>query len=855
MGPSDATGLLERDAELERLARLVEGARESGRVAFVSGAAGTGKSSLLAELRRTSGGITVRAGRCDALSTPAPLGPLYEMLPTLPPEVTGPLAEGGRRELVFSELLAELSRRPNLLTIDDVHWADEATIDLLRYVARRIDRTRTALVVTFRDEEVESSHPLQALLGEVAPEAERIRLQPLSVAAVTDLVADTDLDPLRVYSATGGNPFFVQQMVAHPEAELPPTVEHAVLARTRSLSPTAWEVLDAVSLSPEGLALDALARLSPTAEADADAAITRGLLVVDGGRVRASHDLVRLAVASAIPPARRRRTHRRLLGLLAGTARPTAADTATLAHHAVEAGDAEGIVTWCLRAAERAAADGAHREAAVLYRRVLEHEDLLAPDVLSDTLERSTYESYLTGANEEALGTASRAEALAASPDERGRHLRWLSRLSWLAGDPAAAERYARRAIDLLEETGTDRHELAYAYSNLAQLAALEGDPGTAETWGRQALDLAETTGDVEVASHALNNLGLLAPGRPELLERSLAIALEHHLEEHAARAYTNLSHHLLLVRELDRAGDIFDRGIAYTDDRDLETWRIALLDGRSLLRLRTGDWVRAEQDAEVVARLAGTTVLAEWATAVRARLAMRRGDEDRQPDVATAIATLRERGGPNRAVTAAALELERAWHRGDEPDARVVEPGVELAIAHESVWSRTSLLFWALRAGWDLPEVDLPPPLLAEVSDGAEAGAAAWAATGSVYEAALLRALGGDDDGRRRGVEQLVELAASGTLSAVRRQLAAAGLRDIPRGPNRATRSHPAGLTRRQADVLHLLVEGRANAEIAEALFISPKTVEHHVSAILAKLGASSRTEAVVIAQRDGLT
>ncbi len=846
--------LVEREEELARLGTLLDAAADGGRVLFVSGAAGTGKSTLLSAVRdEARPGVVVRCGRCDPTSTPAPFAPLYEMLPTLPEAVAEALHAGARRELVFSGLLEELRDTPSVLAVDDVHWADEATIDLLRYLGRRIGETRAALVCTYRDEEVDRSHPLQALLGELGPGAERMQLRALTVDGVARLADGTLLDPLKVYAASGGNPFFVTQMLAHPDVELPPTVEDAILARARTLSATAWTVLEAVGLSPDGIPLAVLERLSPTAELDADAAVGLGLLAVEGPRVRARHELIRLALDATVPPNRRRRLHRQLLDLLAETAR-TAADTATLAHHAVQAGDGPGIVRYALAAARRAAQDGAHREAVAHYAQVLGHDDLLEPDTLVAVLEGYYYECYLTGSMATAIDAARRALALCAEPTCRGHHLRWLSRLSWMADDPAQAEEYGLGAVAVLEEARADPRELAFAYSNLAQLAMLAGDRAASLRWGRRALDLAEAHGDVEVTVHALNNLGTVDAAQQHLLVRSLELAVAHGLEEHAARAYTNLGHLALFRRELDRAATVFAAGLEYTEARDLEPWWVAMLDGQCLLDLYRGRWADADRNVARTVSVAGATPLDAWARLTGAHLALRRGDVDAEAVTAGAIARLTAVGQTECTVSAAALDLERTWHTGEAPDADLLAAALELAREREDPWRSASLLYWLRRLGRDLPAVEPPPPVRAEIEADEQTAAQVWDQLGCDFEAVLLRALHGSAEARREATETLLDLGAAGTVRALRRHLAAKGVRDLPRGPSRATRGHPAGLTPRQVEVLALLVRGRGNAEIADALRIAPKTAEHHVSAILAKLDASTRAEAIAAAHDRGL-
>jgi predicted ATPase len=243
--------ILERGAVLVELSRMLgEAEAGEGRLTFVGGEAGIGKTSLLrrfGELVRERTPLLV--GGCDALSTPRPLAPLLDVADRLP---GASLRFGERKDELFRDVLASFasSPRPLLLAFEDLHWADEATLDLVRFLARRVDSCRVLLVATFRDDEVGAGHPLRLLLGDVAtaPGVRRLSLAPLTAEAVRTLSRGSGLDSEALHRHTGGNPFFVTEIVAAGGERIPATVRDAVLSRAARLPAAARAVLDAAAV-------------------------------------------------------------------------------------------------------------------------------------------------------------------------------------------------------------------------------------------------------------------------------------------------------------------------------------------------------------------------------------------------------------------------------------------------------------------------------------------------------------------------------------------------------------------------------------------------------------------------------
>jgi DNA-binding CsgD family transcriptional regulator len=858
---------LEREPHLRAAAAyLADAAAGHGRLLFVAGEAGVGKTTLVQEVVRAAGdGARVATGLCDGSSTPAPLAPLLEMLAQLPPDVW---PAGLPRHEVFARLVTALRTPPTpapyLLVVEDAHWADEATVDLLRHLARRVHTTRALVLVTYRPEDTPPGSPLRVLMGEAATAAgvRRLDVAPLSPAGVRALVLESspvvgDADIERLHGVTGGNPFFLTEVLAAGDGRLPTSVRDAVLARVAHLPDAARRVVDVASLAGPRAEVTLLEAVLGDDAAALDAALERDVLRLAGGIVTFRHELARRAVDEHVPAFRRRAIHRAVLDALrAGAAAGPAVDPARLARHAEEAGDGVAVREYAAKAAVRAAALGAHREAVQQYQRVLRHADELDALARADLLGLLSYECYLTEMSAEAL--AAREEELRlrmASGDlaGAGNTHRWLSRLRWWTGQNDAAQRHATLAVEAL--TGTDSVPLAMAYSNQAQLSMLRGDLTGTREWASRCLDLLErlpeSSSRTLVSSHVLNNLGTaeanagnVDAGR-RLQARSLEQALAAGGEEHAARAYVNLASIAVLSREKDVAEPYLRAGLEYCLERDLDAWWLYLQGLRAQLLLDRGD-VRGARSAAVavLGRPGAAPINLIMPLTVVARLRARAGDDGWREPLARARELADSSRELQRLAPVAVATAEAAWIAGDTASAQAEAERVwRVARPDTSPWWRGAVATW-LPGGTDVGEPALAPPYALERAGSWLEAAQAWDRLGCPFDAALALARSGSGPAVARSVERFEEVGAPAAAARSRAALRALGLPQ-PRGPRPATRAHPAGLTLRQAEVLTLLREGLSDADIAERLVLSRRTVEHHVAAILAKLGVGSRREA----------
>ena len=510
----------------------------------MGGEAGVGKTSLLRQFTARVDDVRVLWAGCDGLFTPQPLAPLHDL---------GMSPEGEPRE-VFAATLDELARRPALVVLEDVHWADEATLDLLLYLGRRLERTKTLIVATYRDDELGVDHRLRVVLAEV-DETRRISLRPLSIEGVRTLAAGSQFDPVELHQLTGGNPFYVTEAMAAGGAGVAASIRDAVLARVARLGDDAKEVVDTLAIA--GPELDLLERVLGKPPRALDECLAAGVLRPSDDGVAFRHELARQVVEESLNPARRLDLHRRTL-----TALGPAADAARLAHHAEGAGDAEAVLEFAPAAGAQAAALGAYREAAAQYARALRFGDRLSLAQRADLLERRADACYVTDQNDEAIEALEAALAchreLGATLEE-GDRLRWLSRILWCPGRVAESNRAAREAVALLE-TARPGRALAMAYANLGGLCEQSEE---AVAWSRRALELAEPTGDEEVRLYALSTIGAwqFHRGGREQLEETLELAKRGGLAEEAARSYVLLAGALVRAQSFSLAGKYVDEG------------------------------------------------------------------------------------------------------------------------------------------------------------------------------------------------------------------------------------------------------------------------------------------------------
>jgi DNA-binding CsgD family transcriptional regulator/tetratricopeptide (TPR) repeat protein len=845
--------LVEREEQLTSLQRVISGSAEEGHVVLVSGEAGYGKTSLLnVFFDGLDHRFTILSAACEPVGIPAPFAPLYDLLDKLPTDLVTDIRSSAGRPAIYAGVLDVLKNDRVVLVVDDAHWADEATLGLVRYLGRRIGTTGSVLIVTYRSEEVDLTPTLRLVIADLGPTALRIDLPPLSLEGVSAMTRGLDLDPEQVHAATLGNPFFVDEVVRHPALRVPPTVQNAVLVNAAQLSEKARELLYMVALSPDGIDLDLLISSGPDAEVYVDTALRRLLLATSGDRVACRHDLIRESLLQAMPPLLARTLHQHLLEDLEGRAADSV-DTARLAYHAVGTGDAVKAVEYSLRAAEDARALGAHRQAAFHFSNALTFAEAMDSVTLDRVLLEAAMEHCVINAFETAVDLATRRIDLATDPVALARARAWVSYFLSRLNDLEGCGREALFAIEVLRsEPATE--ELAVGLAVIAWWELVEGRYDEAIRYGDEAVTVAQAVNFPQMEVHAAVTAGIARffvrdPAGRSQIEAAVRLGQEQNLGEFAARAMNDLGLLSLRRGRPVQALEDFERLVEYTQARELDAWYIAAIATRAMLRVMHGRWDQADLDLEVVVgqRTCRQTEIETLNTA--AVLRARRGDPGAADLVEEALCSVEGFDDHEATVISCALAMEGAWIGLiplEEAEFRY-RAMLRSPVLPADNSGRGLLGYWASRLGLEPPEGRIPGPAGMEWEGRVAEASQWWEERGYPIEAAVTRAM--IPDANLEAVfSGLSGLGADGVIRGLRRELQRRGVARIPRGQRQTTRQNPSGLTERQAEVLSLMVSGLSNAAIAEKLFISEKTASHHVSAVLAKLNVSSRLQAVAL-------
>ncbi len=856
--------LLERETAIAALAGYAgEAAAGDGRLVLIAGEAGVGKSALVEQLERDLPDARWLWGTCDGQSTPRPLGPLLDLADQLGGEVAQLCRDEAGRDDLFRALLRQAGTpgRLSVLVFEDMHWADEATIDLLRFLGRRLRNAPVLLLVTYRDDALPAADPLRVAFGELSSQRtiRRIGLAPLSQRAVQTLAVGTGIQATELFRLTGGNPFYISEVLQCGTGGVPPSARDAALARAARLSTGARMVLDVAALIGSRTELPLLESVTACSAAVFDEILDSGLLICSGTSVRFRHEITQRAIAEAIAEYRRGPIHGRILAAMRMI---STADEAAMAFQAEAASDRPAALGFASRAARHGADLGAHREAAAQFERALRHADDAEPADVGALLDEYADELELVDRLHESADAAQRALALWRRVGDRlreGRTLVGLSRSLGRLCRGLEAVAASEEALAILEPLGPSA-ELAWAYVNLAGHRMIFGDSEAAMDLAAKARMIAEPLGVHEVMSHALNTEGcVLATLNQEwsdVMIRSLEIALEYGLEACAGRAYVNLQGIYSGERRFAEAEGYFIEGLAYCDEHDLSTYTRCLMSGQSGVLLRQGRWTESITLNDELLAQAGASPLNQLCPRTHTgQIRSRRGEEGAWDFLDTALSIADGTAEPQYVVPILAARAEAYWVNGQVDRALLALERALDGVAECDYWDAGSVAVWLHRLGSTRTVGRaIATPYRLEIDAHWQRASQMWLDLGCPYDAALVLLMSSDEAAQRQALGMLDALGAMAVLRVGRQRMRASGFKAIPNGVQPSTRDHPRGLTRRESEVLDLLCLGRTNAEIASELFISAKTVDHHVSSVLGKLGAPTRVAAAAEASRLGL-
>lgn len=787
LGTPAVSALFERGRELESLRTCVSAASESGRgsLVLVSGEAGVGKSALVrAFVDGLAGDVSVHVGGCDDLVAPRSLGPFQDMAAEPAARDAGLRAvlESGTMPEVLPALLAFLGRGPSVAVVEDLHWADDATLDAMRYLARRVRDLPVVLVATFRSSGLADDHPLTRLLGTLLGEhVVRLPLGSLSVAAVRDLGGFSDDEAAEVHRITGGNPFFVTEVVAAGVHTVPTTVRDAVLGRIAVLRPEVRELLRKLSVVP-GSAERWLAEALTTGSEVLVEAEASGVLLGDPDGLSFRHELARRAVESSLTATQRRAAHREVLDVLLGA---PGASRARLVHHAAFGGRDRELAEIGPEAAAEAARQGAHRQCAEILRLVLESSRTL-PDHLAARLwwERS-YSSYVVNRFEAAFTCAETAVALADRAADRQvlmDALPVLARAAMFARGPEEARRAAQRAVDVSRREGDRARlaaaltELARAHSNLPSVSVVAQPSTASEQAAAEALAIALDLDRPELVARSLCYRGEARmsrgePGGFEDLEQAVELAVSDPRLETRVRCLVNAAGSAFRAGRLADVERLVATGLPLAEECEFYAGQYRLRLTRAAARASSGAWDAAVDELEELLRSPGEPGLMQpMAQSVLARLLARRGEPQAGAVLAAAGA---DRRRTQSAFVTGVLEVaaaELGWLDGSLAEATpAMTDALRRLTAEGFAGVAAELTAYLRRADVPVPAPPDPPGPWAPTLAGRTAEAvAAWTRIGERYERAVVQAGAADPAQRDVGRKTLVDLGAVATIPAV---------------------------------------------------------------------------------------
>jgi DNA-binding CsgD family transcriptional regulator len=851
--------LLEREEYLSALTSQFQiAAGGEGQVAVIFGDAGIGKTSLVESfIKQYEDKASVYWGTCDDLFTPRPLAPLYDIAGKMKSKIIDKLEQGASRPSIFNEFLNELfQKEPCIIVIEDVHWADESTFDFIKFLAKRINKYKSLLIITYRSDEIGPTHPLRLTLSNIPTKYfKRSELLPLSIKAVKVIAKSFGRDGDSIFTKTNGNPFLITELLMNDQENIPATVKDLMIFRLSRLSEDARSAVETFSVIP-GAVEKWLINLLIKNYNVIDEAVESGILKIENDSVSFRHELLQIAAEESLSESKRFEKNTAVLNILLNQ-KNTGPFLARIIHHAAKTANKDVIFKYAPLAAKQASRLGAHEQALKHYMTALQYSKHVSIKEQLDILEGYAHECYLTARIEEGIQSCKSAIEILKDhhdPIREGENYRRLSRLLWYYGKDYKGEEYILKAIETLEKFPPGK-QLAMAYSNYSQIYMLREKTDMALMWGEKGVNLARTLNNIEIEAHALNNIGAAKmfasddSGR-EYLRKSLALSLQNDLHEHVCRANVNLGTASMYRRNLTEADTFFSAAVDYANEKDIKLASLCVAGEVAQIKLHMGKWEEAfEVSYEVYASTKVPVMDKLLPVTVIGLLRARRNDPGAFQLLDEANEMVYDTGELMKLVKLKAARAEAYWLK-NELSANINE----LTECYETVktshnpWAIGEIAFW-LWMGGRLPEIPecIAEPFLLQIKGNWLAAAEMWERLKCPYEQALALS-DGNEQAMKKAVEIFDKLGASAVSQLIKLKMRKSGIKNIPKGPRQSTKENPAGLTGRQLEILELVANGLSNSEIGNKLYISNRTVENHISTIFSKLNIHTRTEAAAL-------
>jgi DNA-binding CsgD family transcriptional regulator/tetratricopeptide (TPR) repeat protein len=871
--------LLERKGDLDRLSLLWANASAGwGKTVLVTGEAGVGRSSVIQRLGESiKGSGAYFLGCCEPLICPRPLGPLHDIAPSLGKLFNHSIRDQENHSVVFASLLDELTRqaKPICLVIEDVHWADSGTLDLIQYLGRRIETLPILFVLTYRHCELAIDHPLRAALGSLLRDhTEKIELHPLSKASVSILAQRHSVRTDLLFELTQGNPFYLNEVLSTPTDTLPEAVTRFISSKLASLSIAARQLCELVSTIPNEAELSVIAQVSfgnelkiPGDNAElVESCTASGLLQFTGSGLRFRHEIARRAVENSLGPLKRKFWHGVMLEIMI---RDQTLPKARLVHHAAQAGLGSLVLEIAPIAAREAASAGAHREACHHFATAIPFAKHSTLEVQATLYEGWAYHGLMSTSMDarfvEALKRAITLWKEIGNVERVGYNLRMLSVLNWSLGRIEDSFACVSEAIVMLE-TIAPSPALAMAYSMRSQNYVATSDLAQAIVWGEKALKLASDLDATEAIVHSLCNLGtaLMRSQRTEgepMLKRSIQIGEAWGLNEHTGVAYINYCETLLWEFRLNEAEAVGNAGLDFVKRTGAAALSFSLMGLLAQIAAKLNRFSEAQCLSQKVLSNPSISPLVRWPALAASALHLNRiGHADRLALLNELMALSKKLSLTHHQLQASLMLIEYFWIAGDLPKAtQVLGEAIEQRALETSPWIVGQLRIWAHRLGVSADhsflqiDVDMALPIRFELNGDLESAAGWWEAHGLVFEQALCLMHCGDE-GLVIAGQLLTKIEATPAVHRLRQLARKQKVQGVKRGHYGTAASNSFHLTARELAILQFVAKGLSDGEIAEKVARSKRTVQNHVGSLLSKVGAKNRMTLVTVVQRSGL-